>query len=469
MAAIFCLILIIAGTLYFAHKSFYSIPQKRLALSETYPEFPEDEFHHYINLPIDHKDLSKGYFKGFYLFSPNFYKNKNITFLLTDGQMELVGLKTDFDFFEDVLKGGSYVLIGVRGHSPTLFPEVFKNGQIDYEAALNLYGSDQQIEDIENVRLDLVKKGILTVDDKINVFGASGAGVLAQQYVSKYGANVNRLILESTGAPDLAKKNNLKYSPDFKEFNPPAADILESLIEQKNVDKKTVCNILYQIGRTEKSPREEQLKLLGDLRNGGSLWSYKLKPIMNLQVLNYIIKTPDELAARIRWFELVGNDLMRYNSENETNLLYEISSETVSDLLDYYKNNSKSPKEFFIERNDFKGEVLILKGTEDVVFSDAVNLEIQKSYPNAKLLFFKDGHRMQNDKEFYRKIRSAFLDKGFKSEEFTNLIKQIGQNQKTFSEIGFCSFRKNRNKEAAFCSLPYEFDLCVDRKVPSKT
>lgn len=420
-ALVICLIFV--SVLYFAHRSFYSAPQTRLAPNETYPDMPEDDFHHYIDLPIDHSDLKRGSFRGFYLFSPNFYQSKNITFLLTDGQMELVSLKTDFAFFESVLTGGSYVLIGVRGHSPTLLPEVFKDGRIDYDEALNLYGSDQQVEDIENVRLDLINKGLIPPKGKIYVFGASGAGVLAQQYVSKYGANVNRVILESTGAPDLAKKTNVKYSPDFRDFNPEAAQILESLLDKKSVDKKTICNILYQVGRTEKSPREAQLKLLENLQNGGNLWSYKIKPIMNLSVLNYVIKSPSELEARVRWFELVGYDLMRYDSEKDTNLLYEISGEAVSDLVDYLKKSNRSPKEFMIDRGKFTGEVLILKGTEDVVFSDAINEEIQRSYPNSKLLFFKDGHRMQNNKELYQKIRSTFLAKGFGSSDFMNLIR----------------------------------------------
>lgn len=49
------------------------------------------------------------------------------------------------------------MLIGVRGHSPTLFPEVYKDGKVDYERALQLYSSDQQVEDIEYIRLDLIK------------------------------------------------------------------------------------------------------------------------------------------------------------------------------------------------------------------------------------------------------------------------------------------------------------------------
>ncbi|HEY6437027.1 MAG TPA: hypothetical protein VIY47_10580, partial [Ignavibacteriaceae bacterium] len=68
--------MIIAGILYYEHRSFYKIPVSRLSLNENYSEMPADSFHHYINLPIDYKDKSKGKFRGFYLFSSGFYKNK---------------------------------------------------------------------------------------------------------------------------------------------------------------------------------------------------------------------------------------------------------------------------------------------------------------------------------------------------------------------------------------------------------
>jgi pimeloyl-ACP methyl ester carboxylesterase len=421
---ILSILIIITVVLYYEHSSIYAIPKSRISLNEYYPELKEDSFNHYINLPIDYNDPGKGKYRGFYLFSPNFYKSKNIIFLLTDGQMELVNTETDFDFFEKVLKGSAYVLMGVRGHSPTFFHEVYKNGGVDYEMATKLYNSDQEIEDIEQVRLDLIKKGILAEGCKINIFGASGAGVLAQQYVSKYGANVNRVILESTGAPDLAADSGLKYSPDFKDFNPNAAIILDSLLAKRKADKATICNILYQVGRSERSPREAQLKILEQLQRGGSLFKYYFNPITNISVLNYMIKSPKEIAARIRWFELVGKDLMGYASQKETNLLYELSSVAVSDLLEYHKQNHIPAKVFKINRSHFSGEVLLLKGTEDEVFSDSLNRVIEQQYPNARILFFKDGHRMQNDKEHYMKIRSAFFAGGFKAREFLNLVNQ---------------------------------------------
>lgn len=81
---------------------------------------------------------------------------------------------------------------------------------------------------------------------------------MAQQYISKYGTHVNRLILESTGAPDLSKQLGKKYSPDFEEFNPEGANVLNQVLAEKSVEKQSLSNILYQIGRTEKSPKKHK-------------------------------------------------------------------------------------------------------------------------------------------------------------------------------------------------------------------
>ena len=318
----------IAGTLFFAHRNLYEVPEKRLGLNEVYPEMPEDSFHHYINLPLDYNQPSLGTFRGFYIYSPNFYKRTNITFLLTDGQMELVSPTSDIQFFENIIKGQSYVLIGVRGQAPSILPEVYKNAKVDYPTAERLLNSDQQIEDIERVRLALVQQGVLPKGSKINIFGASGAGVLAQQYVSKYGRYVNRVILESTGAPDLAKKMGLKYSPDFKDYNLPASRILDAIKFSSPVEKQRVCNILYQTGRSERLPKDAQMKIVQSLRDGKSLLKYQFKPTTNISILTYLVQSPKEIAARIRWFELAGYDLLKYDSRKETNLLYEFSAES---------------------------------------------------------------------------------------------------------------------------------------------
>lgn len=405
-------LLLACGVLAAAHAYMYAMPDKRLSPGTTYAEMQADERHHYINLPLDHGDYTSGTFRGFYLLSPRFKPSENVTFVLTDGQMELVSTKTDFGFFDALFGEVPYVLIGVRGQAPTFLPEVYPNGAIDYALAMKLYGSDQQVEDIEAVRRDMQRRGLLPADGRINVFGASGAGVLAQQYVSAHGDHVNRLLLESTGAPDLAMEAGLPYSPSFREFNPPADRLLTTYLTEHPSRRAALANVLYQLGRSSPDPRGAQLRTLEDLSEGAFLAKYQLKPMRNLWLLNYMIKTPKSLMARVRWFELVGTDLVSYESHTGTNLLYDISQVAVSDVLDWHRRNHIAPKRFAIDRG-FPGEVLILKGRDDVVFSDAINQRLRDAYSDSRLLFFDDGHRLQHDPAGYRAIRQAFLVGGF--------------------------------------------------------
>lgn len=392
------------------HAWLYAVPASRLAAGATYPEMPPDRFHHYIDWPVDHGDPARGTFRGFYLLSPGFFDGGEATFLLTDGQMELVGTSTDFGFFDAMLGGAPYVLIGVRGHAPTLLPEVHPGGKVDYASATRLYGSDQQVEDIEAVRRDMQRKGLLPKDGRINVFGASGAGVLAQQYVSRHGAHVRRLLLESTGAPDLSLHAGQPYSPDFAAFNPQAAQALAPWLQAHPAAKARVANVLYQQGRDEADPRAAQLRTAQVLADGGWVWTHELSPRRNLAVLAYMVQAPNSLMARVRWFELVGADLLPYDNGKRTNLLYELSSVAVGDLLDWHRRNHVPAKRFDIDRS-FPREVLILKGHDDVVFADATSELIRAAYSNARVAYFTGGHRLQGEK--LRATRVGFLQRGF--------------------------------------------------------
>jgi pimeloyl-ACP methyl ester carboxylesterase len=410
LAALVFVCVVLAGI----HLYVYAVPGQRLGPDATYAEMEADHRHRYIDLRLDHDDPALGTFRGFYLLSANFQPSENVTFVLTDGQMELVGTHTDFHLFDSLFGDVSYVLVGVRGQSPTFLPEVHPGGAIDYERAMKLYGSNQQVEDIETVRRDMQRTGLLSASGRINVFGASGAGVLAQQYVSKYASHVNRVLLESTGAPDLALNAGLPYSPRFRDFNAPADRLLTDYLTRHPSRRAALANVLYQQGRSEPAPKAKQLLTLQDLGDGGFLAKYQFQPMRNLRLLEYMIKAPKSLMARVCWFELVGADLERYDPRTGTNLLYDISQVAVSDVLDWHRRNHVAPMRFVIDRR-FAGEVLILKGRDDVVFGDEINQRLRDAYPNARLLFFDDGHRLQRDPVAYRAIRKEFLEGGFQA------------------------------------------------------
>ena len=118
------LIVVIYG--WHEYKVYMAPPATRLAVGSFYKEMTPDDHHIYIQLPVDHNNPSLGTFTDFYLLSPNFRPGGNVIFQLYDNQQEMVGMissSSDFEVFDDRIgKDLSYVLIGNRGVSPTLFP-----------------------------------------------------------------------------------------------------------------------------------------------------------------------------------------------------------------------------------------------------------------------------------------------------------------------------------------------------------
>jgi hypothetical protein len=210
--------ILVAGLAYgcYEYRTFTAVPTTRLVAGSYYPEMPPDSHHYYLQLPVDHNDPSKGNFTDFYVLSPHFKPDENVIFWLFDNQQEAVGMinsSGDFEDFENNLGELSYVLIGNRGVNPTLFPEVYnKDGSVNYSLAIELYGSAQQIDDLEAVRQDMQNQGLLPPDGRIILYGGSGGGFLVQQYLDKYGSHVSRALIEFSGAHDLAQQHNVTFA-----------------------------------------------------------------------------------------------------------------------------------------------------------------------------------------------------------------------------------------------------------------
>ncbi|MDD2717679.1 MAG: hypothetical protein PHW04_17460 [Candidatus Wallbacteria bacterium] len=425
---IFAGIALLCGiAVFLEYRSLFRIPRTRLDLEKYYPEMPPDDKHHYLTLPIDHKDKSKGQFKNYYILSPNFQKGGNVIFFLTDGQMELVDTRPDFQYFESLLPGLSYVLIGVRGQSPAFFPEVYRNdGSINFKEAMNLFDSDQQVEDIEAVRQDLLRQGLISADGKIMLLGASGAGVLAQQYLSRYGQHVSKTVLEVTGAPDLSLVNNLHYSRDLADLDQSVSGEFELAVKNKKAYPPEFSYLLYNLARTHVEGPKRQLELLQKLNSGKKFdyWKIWLNPQCNFMLASFLLSIPAEVSVKVRWFELTGMDLDKYlkSGKKPVNLLYEFSSAILQDFLAASQSGEIAVKNFEIQRSAYSGEVLIISGSEDVVFSPEIGKILAKEYKISKLALLKDGHRMLQHQDYLKQLRTAFYTAGFNSQEFRVLF-----------------------------------------------
>lgn len=397
-------------------------PTSRLASGAHYPQMPPDETHRYLDLPVDHAHPESGSFRDFYILSPRWRRGDPVVFFLTDGQMELVGPRPDMGFFDAQLPGLSYVLIGHRGHSPTLFPEVYADGRLDLRRALDLYGSWQRVEDIERVRLDMSAQGLLPADGKVMVYGASGAGVLAQQYLDRHGEHVSRALLSVTGAPDLAARRGVESSRDFSELDPRAARMLDEAAATSGVSPASLAYMVFQLGRQGLEGRAAQRRVLESLTAGDRflyrrLW---LQPRLNFPLCRVLLGTPTADAVRVRMFELMGTDLRRRAAAPRPGIhpLYAWASSVLADYL----AAGIAPPPLAIDRSRFAGEVLVVSALDDVVFSPSLGREIARAYRRSRFLAVEGGHRLTDDAAHHAAVRRAFFREGLGSPEVRTLL-----------------------------------------------
>ncbi len=421
-AFVFTAIIIFSGVYgWHEYKVFNAVPISRLAAGSNYPEMPPDEYHHYLQIPIDHNNPSLGNFTDFYLFNPEFKAKDNVVFWLCDNQQEAVGLRDSWEEFDANLGGLSYVLMGNRGVYPTLFPEVFnEDGSINYTLAMTLYGSNEQIDDIEAIRQDMQNKGLLPENGKIMVYGRSGGGVLVQQYLDKYGDHVSRALIEASGSPNQARVHNTTFMKNTYTSNPRLASSYFAL-SQKGDAAPSMAFMLYMIGQggdteLQKKIANSKIESLSLVDRLTYLKNW-LVPSNNFPLVCLLFNAPRELEVKVRLYELIADDLEDYSpaSHQEVCLGYEWAKVLLVDFIDARKEGSIHTMQISPNHSSYRGEVMVWSGTADQVFSVEMGQWLSDAYPNSRLAVFNDSHQFQRDQDYYRDFRRAFFTAGLNS------------------------------------------------------
>jgi hypothetical protein len=376
-------------------------------------------------------------YKNFYILSPKFTPQKDVIFYITDGQQNKVNPQSKFDAFEEKLPGLSYVIMGRRGSSPALFPEVYnKNGSLDYKKAMNLYGTDQQIEDIEMVRQDLEKKGYLPPNGKIMLFATSGGGILIQEYLAKHGEHVSRVLLEATGGPDIIVDNKIKnmgsnFTDVMKHENPQVLKKLKDILVNKKVNSVNLCFMLYKIQLYDINWKNTCSDLINEISQDNKKNYYKnlFNPEYNFILTKFMLKSPMMESTKVRSFEILGEPISKYlqNPSEEINVPFEWEKEMIADYLKQVTAGALDiPKINLVEkRKEYTGEVLLLIGDADNQFSTEAAEVISKTYPKCKLVLAHDTHAMIMNQKEYQNIRTTFFLNGLYNNKLENIINTI--------------------------------------------
>ncbi len=428
---------ILFGSTYFSFEYGYMFhpPTARIPLGSHFPDLPPDERHHYLEFFVDHDEPSRGTFMGFFRLSPNFQKGSEVIFYLTDGQQEKVGLSPWDEYFEGKLEGLSYVTICRRGHYPILFPEVFDaEGKPDLKEALQLYGTSQQIEDIETVRLAMLAKGLIPPHGKIMLYGTSGGGILIEQYLAKYGRNVSRALIEASYGGDVFRKRKGSYDDWLLDrmatHSPETLAKLTEIVESGDVDRTQFSFLLQRPCYFSFQGEQFVLDLIDDVHSGGkwAYWKALCHPGYNFTVVDFMMQLPIELAVKVRCYEILGERIVEYRkrTSKRINLMYEWAQHTISDFITAREMGAISAVNLGIEgqRQAFTGEIVFMAADGDHVFpSEAVQLSAME-YPTSRFALFHDTHifGVEDNQQYYRDVRRTFFEHGLHSPEFDTVM-----------------------------------------------
>lgn len=366
---------------------------------------------HFIELPVDHKDPSKGTFSGYYVVGPNQSKVEPPVLFLADGQMNMISPKRDCSDFFEWFAGAPFILPCVRGYSPELLLKCqLTDGTVDIEIARNVFASWQQIEDIELIRKNLIQEGILSDDGKISIYGASGGGILAQEFVTKYPDVVHKLILESTGSPEIAKRDGTALIRNLVDYDAQLALEYELLRNSGFREFEKLSYVLYNLGRMNENASNKMIDLVRSLENGDmeAYKSYLSISRFNLDSITGYMTNVRNIGCQTRMCEIWKTEIFRYQKRNRrpVNLGYEWVSYCLSD---YLKNQIGEIVSAPYDLSGFSGETLVIAGTEDVVFSPDMARSMAKTCKHSVVALLVDGHSMEKNWDLVCELRREFL------------------------------------------------------------
>lgn len=371
---------------------------------------------HCVSLPIDHSDLSKGEFWGYYVVGFNQSLSQPPVFFLADGQMNMIRPKKECSEFQEWFGGAPFILPCVRGFSPEVLDKCKRpDGTVNMDVARRVFASWQQVEDIEAIRQNLIREGILPGDGKISVYGASGGGILAQEYVTRYPDAVHKLILETTGSHALARRNNITLIRNLADYDIHLAVECELLRQTGFRDFENLSYLLYNLGRLNENAVDRMTDLVHRINHGdrGLYENYLQNGIFNLASVTINLSTMKNIGCRIRLCEIWEAEIQRYQKRGRRpiNLGYEWVSFCLSDLLRDHAANGISVPFYEFDLSRFHGETLVIAGTEDIVFSPDMARSFVKADNHSVLALLVDGHGMEKHWSLVCELRREFLEK----------------------------------------------------------
>jgi len=394
--------------------------------NQKYPR--EDFYNRNIEMPIDHFNPKEGTFTLYYQLTSNFDFNKPTIFFFQDSQQNygepgaVDELAKDYNFYELF----NVVRYQHRGRKYSYIEVKNEDGSINWEKVYRVLSSRQVVEDIERIRQDLF---VDHPNAKIYIYGRSGGGYLAQEYLAKYSNHVARVFLRSAPNPlimeelDYIESKHLINSLNAVDPQLPAK--LKTIIDRETVPQLELLWLLLRLGYEHQDPGPYQAIVINELyeNNKNTYSSY-------IDREGYSWYSFSQLKANKVLYDQMGAGIFLRAIECDGVYLLGPEPDYIDPIYYCYRDLSAPVLQLIEEKrvtppiypslNRFrkiKTEVFYLAGKNDHMSPYQIGIELGKYLKNYELFIADDNHMMMNHKDCLPLLRNAFFEYGIGSKQ----------------------------------------------------
>ncbi len=385
----------------------------------------EDFYHRNITVPVNHFDASEGTFSLYYELSTNFKFEQPTIFFLSDQQQKYgeAGRVDDLARWSQFDSVFNLVFIEVRGRQYSYIDTKNADGTIDWEKVYRVLSSKQMIEDVECVRRDLFKGH---PESTMFIFARSGGGYVAQEYLARYGRNVQRAYLQCAPNPIIMKQLGYLESRSLVDAlnaaDPSLHEKLRTVLKKNIVPELHLLWMLYRIRFTVQRPDSIYKAIINELsKDDTSTYQQYLRKGFDYS------KAKDAQTAiwKQMGYGIVMSPLqcdgyyMLGDPPDYIDPVYSCLGDLSAPVIELVRQKKVQPPQPppLEQFREVPTEIFYQGGFYDYMTPYQVGVELGKYFKHYGLFIADDDHMMMKHKDCYPKLRNAFFKYGLGSKE----------------------------------------------------
>jgi pimeloyl-ACP methyl ester carboxylesterase len=368
-----------------------------------------------VRVPLDHDQPRGPQGTLDYELGAPFDPAKPTVLVVADGQQFYVRHGRMATVQEDF--GAAFNVVGLFGRGATpqfLDAAVGPDGATDWERAWRLFRSAQWIDDLEAVRVDLLGK-----NGRVLLYGASGGGLLVQEYLARHPEHIVRAFTACAVNPyDEGRLGFLsdRFWDEIGAQDPGLHAALQRALERHRADRAMVIMTLQRQNFFVPPDRlaEARATLISALDAGDDEAYAAARRDYQVEAVSGFFDSKEGIPTRVRLYELFQPSGSEGALADRTRVFPDLENQRnfAAPLLELLRAGKIPPPRLDFEAlHRVSAEVMILSGRLDHTVDYRAAIALAAAYPRGMLFLADDDHMFARMKEDHSRDRlmQAFL------------------------------------------------------------